>query len=674
MSKVIVFAGTTEGRNMSEWLCSKSIEHIVCVATEYGEQVLGESEFAIVHQGRMDEEEMIAFFKEQNPEIIVDATHPYANIVTENIKSAAEKSNVKYIRLEREDELRKGESDKLFFKDAGECAKSLEGTHGNILLTTGSKELSVFCKNEDMKERLYVRVLPGKESLSICEDEGIKGKHVIAMQGPFSVEMNVALMKQFDIKNLVTKDSGNAGGFYEKIEAAESLGVSVYVIGRPSGDKGCSFKEVCECVSKVLGISMEDTSEKYTISLIGCGMGKKNGMTIEAMDAIEKSKVVFGAKRLLENLNIEKEQYPYYLADDIIPYLKENPKDAAILFSGDLGFFSGAKKMKEALEREIESGDKLIDLEFYPGISSIVNLSAKIGETWDDAKIISIHGKGEASQWMVELLNEIRHNKKVFLLLSGVKDIQAIGKSLIDNNLGDCKIAMGYQMAQDNQEIKFLSPSDCIERTEEGLYSLFIYNDSACKECITTGVCDEEFIRDKVPMTKEEVRTVSISKLHLNEGAIVYDVGSGTGSIAVEIAKLRGVKKVYAIERNPDAIELINKNIEKFNITNVCVVEGDASEVLDKLPSPTHVFIGGSGGKLDKILDVIYKKNSTANIVANAVSYETINELMQIENKFNTEDFEMIAMSVTRMKQAGTYHMMKSENQISICSFKFKSN
>lgn len=168
----------------------------------------------------------------------MDATHPYAAIVTENIKQAvyafneacavtdnqADSSiseNIEYVRLKRDTDISADYDNIRYFEDNEACAKALNNTDGNILLTTGSKELSVYCKTSDVRERLYVRVLPGLESISLCMHNDIKGKHILALQGPFSTQLNEALIDQYDIRCLVIKKSGAAGGFIEKIAAAK---------------------------------------------------------------------------------------------------------------------------------------------------------------------------------------------------------------------------------------------------------------------------------------------------------------------------------------------------------------------------------------------------------------------------------------------------------------------
>ena len=197
MNEILIFAGTTEGRKMSECLAASGIYHTICVATEYGEIVLKENLFMTVHRGRMDGDQIKEFIQNGKFKAVVDATHPYADIVTENIKTAMEGMNIPYLRLKREMDFSQKEDNVFCFKSNEACAKALEEIQGNILLTTGSKELVKYCVSENIKSRLFVRVLPGLESLSLCIEQGIKGKQIIAMQGPFSTEMNEAMIRQY---------------------------------------------------------------------------------------------------------------------------------------------------------------------------------------------------------------------------------------------------------------------------------------------------------------------------------------------------------------------------------------------------------------------------------------------------------------------------------------------
>ena len=175
-------------------------------------------------------------------------------------------------------------------------------------------------------------------------------------------------------------------------------------------------------------------------------------------------------------------------------------------------------------------------------------------------------------------------------------------------------------------------------------------------------------------MTKEEIREISICKLGLSNNSIVYDIGSGTGSIAVEIAGLSSNIKVYAIEKKIPAIELEYQNREKFGLNNIEIVEGEAPDALTKLEIPTHAFIGGSGSNLLEILDVLYKKNDKMRVVINVVSIETLAKLQMIPADFSVRDFEIVQVQTSRYRELGSYHLPKAENPVVICSFEFGGN
>ena len=223
--KVFIFGGTTEGRVMAEKLTGEGHDVTVSVATEVGaEELTGIPCRVLVGRKKASEmQESIRGF-----DLVIDATHPYAAEASRNIREACSSAGVLLQRIQRD------ESD---FEDsirAGSCSEAAEllmNTTGRILITTGSKELRVFGILDP--HRLYPRVLPTHEALSICEEMKIPHRNIIAMQGPFSIEMNEAILRQFDISYLVTKDGGKEGGFEEKREAAHRNNVRLIVIERP---------------------------------------------------------------------------------------------------------------------------------------------------------------------------------------------------------------------------------------------------------------------------------------------------------------------------------------------------------------------------------------------------------------------------------------------------------
>lgn len=246
--KILIFGGTTEGRALSHLLAEKGAEVTVCVATDYGREEQGDAPGITVLTGRRTLEEKLALLRDCD--LCVDATHPYAVEVTKSVRAACAAAGVSCRRLLRG---RGGmDADAAVVGSAVEAAELLAQTEGNILLTTGAKELGAFAGLEP--SRLFVRVLPTHESLAACEAAGIPHRNILAMQGPFSQELNEALIRQFHIAALVTKDGGKAGGFPEKALAARRTGVKLILIRRPD-EAGETFEEIvksCEELMKCL--------------------------------------------------------------------------------------------------------------------------------------------------------------------------------------------------------------------------------------------------------------------------------------------------------------------------------------------------------------------------------------------------------------------------------------
>ena len=245
MATVLLFAGTSEGRELADRLSQRGVRLFVSVATEYGEALLDRERFRIL-QGRMDCAEIRDFLLAHPVDCVVDATHPYAVLVTENIRAACAETGTAYVRLLREESDAGWREDCLYVGNTEEAARALESLPGNILLTTGSKELSVFTSVPNYRERLYARILPTEEAVRHSIELGLKPSHLVCMQGPFSEELNLALLHQFHIQILVTKESGRVGGFWEKLRAARNAGARAIVVGRPPQAPGYSFPMLWE--------------------------------------------------------------------------------------------------------------------------------------------------------------------------------------------------------------------------------------------------------------------------------------------------------------------------------------------------------------------------------------------------------------------------------------------
>ena len=230
MSGILIFGGTSEGRREALRLKAQGKTVSVCVTTAYARRLLpGDMDCRV---GALDRAGMLHLMNELRPELAIDATHPFAVKATETIRACCEETGTKYLRIEREPGAHLWRDDVEHVCDSASAARALAQTQGNALLTTGSHTLPDYTA-QVAPSRLWARVLPTMDALTRCEKAGIEPSHIIAMQGPFSAELNAALYDQLHISAMVSKDSGPAGGVDEKVLPALARGIHVIMIDRP---------------------------------------------------------------------------------------------------------------------------------------------------------------------------------------------------------------------------------------------------------------------------------------------------------------------------------------------------------------------------------------------------------------------------------------------------------
>lgn len=659
--KWLIFAGTIEGRLLAEFCSEQKIPAVVCVATEYGEELVDSIKGVEIKKGRLEEFQMEELIENISPIGVIDATHPYANVVTENIKDACKAKNAKYYRLVRDNGGEKDMSAELkTFDDIKSAAEYLETQSGNILLTTGIKELPAFSEAISNKERLFARVLLQEEVFNIIDECGLSKKQIMCMQGPFSKAMNKATIEQTNAAFLVTKESGKAGGFMEKIEAAKEMGITCILIARPGEETGLSLEET----KQVIVPDYESNENKRTVAFVGIGMGNDDQLTIEAENAFENADCIIGADRMLEAVKrFGKPVISMYKAVEIANYIAAHKEfnSFAIALSGDVGFYSGSKKLIEELNAREES----VEIKQCCGISSPMYLASKLCMSWDDMALCSIHGRNQ------NIVATVKKEPKTFVLVSKDDSVRNLAGMLKKYGLGQATMHVGVDLSYDTEKIYSGKVEEFVDFTTPGLCAVIIENDKYTDAVVTHGIQDEEFLRDTVPMTKEEVRSVAISKLQLKKDSIIYDVGSGSGSVSVECALQASDGWVYAIERKEEAVNLTKANSEKFGVTNITVVPGMAPDNFGELPAPTHAFIGGSGGNMKEIIDSLRAKNENIRVVITCIALETVAECMELIKGYETKYEDVAAVSVAKSKILGKYHMMMGQNPVYVITLQF---
>ena len=383
------------------------------------------------------------------------------------------------------------------------------------------------------------------------------------------------------------------------------------------------------------------------LTLIGCGCGRGT-LTLEACAAIEQAQMLVGAPRLLEEFPEAAERKPARSAKEILEALQQaDGRDTAVLFSGDSGFYSGAGTLFSQLEGEAPV--------LLPGISSLQVLSARLKEPWQDWKLCSAHGKDCAPTAAV------CEGKPVFFLTGGKLGPAELCARLKEDGLGFLRTAAGENMGTPAEQIRTGSVEEFAEQSFAPLSVLLVRPAPRCpSRC--PGFPDEAFLReDGIPMTKQEVRSVILAKLNPGPEETCWDIGTGTGSVAVELAIQ--AKRVFSVERDEKALALAERNRRQFGAWNLRLIHGTAPDVLNGLPAPDAAFIGGSRGNLRGIVQAICAANPNARICVSAVTLETLQEAMPALKDLGFET-EVLQLSVSRSRRAGDLTMMTAQNPV----------
>lgn len=396
------------------------------------------------------------------------------------------------------------------------------------------------------------------------------------------------------------------------------------------------------------------------INLVGIGLGNPELLTKAACNAISKSDIVIGAKRIVDSIRsdfVGKKFFLEYNTEKIADIINSNTgSEIAVIFSGDISLFSGSSKLFERLK-----AFKNCKINTFPGISSLSYLCAKTNIDISKVKILSFHGKDEL------LYHNIDSNEYTFIITSKGEGAKEICRKLISFGFFELDVTLGENLSYDDERITTAKPGDFLDMDISDLNCMIIYNPDSDK-AISFGLHDEVFARDKVPITKSEVRAVILSKLNISSDSICYDIGAGSGSVSIEMAGLAYEGKVYAVEKNPVAVELIKKNIHNFNAENIELIFAKAPEGLDHILEADKIFIGGSGGELNTVMDIIFASQKHPTIVISAITLETVAQITDIlkKSKEYGYDTEVTAINVSKSKEVGPYNMMMAQNMVFI--------
>ncbi len=400
------------------------------------------------------------------------------------------------------------------------------------------------------------------------------------------------------------------------------------------------------------------------VDIVGAGPAGVEHLTLAGLKALQEAEVVVGAARVLEGLALGAgvEQVALTKTEEVAALLAKRQAQgcarAAVAVSGDVGLYSLATPLRARLK---DMSD--IEVREHPGVSSLQLLCARLHMPWQNACVLSAHGR------TCDIAGAARTHGLTFALTGGATRAQDVCADLTAQGLGSLVVHVGECLGMAQERLVSGPAERVAQETFGDLACILIENPSpVVRAWQAPGLRDADFERGEAPMTKEEVRQAAVCKLRLREDSLVWDVGAGTGSVSVECALAACAGRVFAIEDKPERLELVARNAEKLGAPNVCCVLGRAPEALAGLPAPTHAFIGGTQGELDGIVGAALEANPSVRLMIAAVCVETLAQALECCRRYALEDVEVVQLSVARARKAGDLHLMAANNPVWLVS------
>lgn len=388
------------------------------------------------------------------------------------------------------------------------------------------------------------------------------------------------------------------------------------------------------------------------VYIVGIGPGSKEYILPQAIKVLESSDEIIGFGRAINSLDfIDSKKVKVNKISDVIEYLEVNKhKNIAVAASGDPLFYGITNYLKSNYDGEIN---------IVPGITSFQYLAAKLNKPWQNAFLGSLHGREQS------FLKGVLENNLSIWLTDSKNSPQALAKILLENGLNPY-IYVGENLSYEDERIECGTAEDIRSKEFKGLSIMIVEREEVdIKDKELHFIKDDELIRGNCPMTKEEIRILSIAKLNLREDSYVLDVGAGTGSISVQAAKFCPVGKVVAIEKDEDAIDTIKKNVTKFKLNKLELIEGEAMEVINSINySFDSIFIGGSGGNIEDIIKEYGKKLLPGGKMI--LNFITINNLYKAMDALKKLGYKVSCTQVSISKTKGESYMLFGNNPIFI--------
>lgn len=396
---------------------------------------------------------------------------------------------------------------------------------------------------------------------------------------------------------------------------------------------------------------------KHKVYIIGMGPGGMEYLTMKAVKIIADCRFLAGSSRILTGIDsVRRKDAEVCLLKKINECLewideKQEQGDIAVLVSGDVHYYS----LAGTIQRSSYSWNTV----FISGISSYQLMAERIGITLEDAGLFSVHGRNESEGYVAF---QVAQHKKTLFLCSRDFLPEKIGAALCKYGYGDLKVWVGSDLAMKDEQVICMDAQQISIRKFSGMSVVYVENKNA--KHIDAAAClrDRDFVRGKVPMTKEEVRALLMQKLEIKPWECLWDLGAGTGSVSIEMARRAPFGRVYSVEYKEEAVRLIGENKARFQCDNLEIIQSRMKDCIERLPKPDRVFLGGSEGELEIIVSYLKNLSKTVHFVMTAVTLETLAEAVTLLSANDT--FQYMQVQIGKSRMVGSYHLTAENHPI----------
>lgn len=626
MSRVMLFAGLEEGISLCEKL--SALDVVIDVYGEYESirETYPQKNNIHIHITELNGDNIRLEYERLEPDVVVDGAHIADVSIHEAIKEIV--PSKRYIRLREERE----KLDVAYCESMKDVVAVVNRTRSNVYFTTGDLGLDDISGIVDSRKRVYIDLPKGNMFLRRAAASGISVSRINDIFD-YTEEELIGIIKDNAIKYIVVREDESRLRMKMMYSAAKKTNIIMIVL-RPEED---SFT-VDEVIEKIKSI---DTIKQ--VYIIGAGAGNPKNMTVEALEAIEKCEVVIGSEELIKLLGIKNKELHFAQGpEDIKEFINSHfYSRLAVVTQGDVCLLNGIADFIRAM--------KSYNVNVIQGVSSIAYLAARLGIDWINC--ITVDSMKD------NVLKAVAENRGVFVFTEG--NTNAVLKMLKDNGFENVAVCVAERLSLADEKITTGYVYELADGEYDDLTVMYFENTKYGKA--SSLVKDENLISGNIHILNKNLRAVVMRDLDLRANEVVYDIGAGCGAMAVEIALISDRSRVYAIDKNINAVELIERNCALYTVSNVRTLSGDAMDVTGSLPKPDAVLIEGYDGNVIDLVKCLGRLGNIRLVVVTR-SFDDAYKLIELMHKNYFENIELKQISVNEGKNYGRGTHMEHED------------